>query len=234
MKKFFIFLLSTIIIVGCDTGVTVSNAVIKAEDFIKEDLLFPEDAEFSNGEGEQDGENSFHVVYNVRAKNILGATIPMKASVRLSYKGEGDWTDEANWKCSSISYLNLFTGETETEITKHYAELQKKLGAEAGADITKGDSPKSKTSAEANNDKIKLGGFTFDIIEKGRTGVRVYSKKKIQKLSDINKIYKDMHKKGLDQVQFCDKPNAARGEEYAVIQDNLYLDHERDIIKTLK
>ena len=82
--------------------------------------------------------------------------------------------------------------------------------------------------------EIKLGGITFEVIERTKNAVRVYSKKKIRKLSDVNKIYKDMPKQGIDIVQFCDKPNAARGEEYAAINGNLYLDHERDIIKTLK
>lgn len=230
MKKFLIFLLSTIILVGCDTDVTVSNAVIKAEDFIKEDLLFPDDAEISNGRGEKISENYYHVVYDVKAKDINGGMVPLKSSVRLYYKGEGDWTDEANWRCSSIEYLNEATGETHATVTKSYAELEKKIKAAVAANE---DKTKGATAGPADN-SIKLGGIKFEVIERSGTAVRVYSKKKIQDLSDVNKIYKDMGKQGIDQVQLCDKPNAARGQEYAAIQGNLYLDHERDIIKTLK
>lgn len=235
MKNIFLLLLSTIILFGCEEEIGVSKAQIMAKDFVEADLLFPEDAEFSNGGGEEDGVNGFHIVYDLRAKNILGLTIPMKVSVRLSYKGKGEWTDEANWDCHSISYLNLYTGEEERNITKSYAELGKKLEAEAEADMANGNENKSAVAQKTSQkNEIKLGGITFEVIERTKNAVRVYSKKKIRKLSDVNKIYKDMPKQGIDIVQFCDKPNAARGEEYAAINGNLYLDHERDIIKTLK
>lgn len=231
MKQLFLMMsLILLCLTGCDTEVNETNATIKAKDFIERDLLFPDDAEISNGRGEKTSENYYHVVYDVKAKNIMGAMVPLKASVRLSYKGEGEWTDEANWRCSSIEYLNEATGETDVEVKKSYAELQKKLKAAVAANEAK---TKVATTEPADN-SIKLGGIKFEVIESSGTAMRVYSKKKIQDLSDINRIYKDMGKQGIDQVQLCDKPNAARGQEYAAIQGNLYLDHERDIIKTLK
>ena len=235
MKKLFLLLLSTIILFGCKEEVGTIQAQIKAKDFVEADLLFPDDAEFDDGSCTEEFKDYFHVVYDLRAKNILGLTVPMRVSVRLTYKGEGDWLDEANWECNSISYLNLYTGEEEVDIKKSYAELTKRLEAEVEADMANGGENKSATSqTSASTDEIKLGGITFQVIEWSKNAVRVYSKNKIQKLSVIEKIHKDMPKNNIDIIQFCDKPNAARGEEYAAINDNLYLDHERDIIKTLK
>lgn len=82
MQKFFLLLIAPVflfIFSSCDdSGSSESRAKIIAEDFVREQLLTPDDAEFDNGAVEKVAENSYHVTFDLKAKNSLGIIVPKK------------------------------------------------------------------------------------------------------------------------------------------------------------
>ena len=120
MKKLILFLLAIFGLLGLssceDTGVDETKATIMAEDFAREVLISSKAAEFDNVGAEKTSENHYHVVFDVQTQNHMGLFVPRKISVRLYYKGEGDWTDKENWKVEKIGILDEGTGKVDNVI----------------------------------------------------------------------------------------------------------------------
>lgn len=95
---------------GPETGSDTIRAGIIAEDFVKEELLSPDDLEWNLVGTDEVGKDSYHVVANIKALNGLGFKVPRKVSVRLKYNGDGDWTDINNWEKQSVKFLDESTG----------------------------------------------------------------------------------------------------------------------------
>lgn len=113
MKKI-IFLLFALIMCfssSCvsDTGSSTIRAGIIAEEFVKNDVLSPDDLTWDLVGVDETGTNEYHAVANIKTLNGLGMSVPRKVSVRLRYN-DGDWTDPNNWTLISIKYLNESTG----------------------------------------------------------------------------------------------------------------------------
>lgn len=116
MRKVVLFIVCAIgfAFISCDdSGSNETRAGIIAEDFIKEQVISSDDLEYDVVGVDETSENEYHVVANIKTLNGLGLKVPRKASIRLRYKGEGDWADKYNWYLISIKVLNEATGEEE-------------------------------------------------------------------------------------------------------------------------
>lgn len=98
-------LLLSLVSCGSDEGSSTTRAGIIAEDMVKIEMLCPDDMEWDLVSVEETSKNTFHVIANIKAINKFGMKIPKKVSVRLEYKGSGDWADIYNWEKLSIIYL---------------------------------------------------------------------------------------------------------------------------------
>lgn len=234
MQKFFLLLIAPVflfIFSSCDdSGSSESRAKIIAEDFVREQLLTPDDAEFDNGAVEKVAENSYHVTFDLKAKNSLGIIVPKKVSVRLAYKGEGDWTSNENWVLKQISLLDESTGKIDVVYDSIYSFDDSDITTKDTAPNKSSSTETSGTTENTSSNKFILGGIEFEIIESSvdATTFRLYYKTKIKDIKKIKRIYADMKKQGITDVQFYNIPNAPRGKDYAAITGNLFLDHDND------
>ncbi|MBQ0090587.1 MAG: hypothetical protein KBT27_14775 [Prevotellaceae bacterium] len=103
-------------LISCDSdeGSNETRAGIIAEDFVKQDVISPNDLDFDLVGVDKEGTDEYHAVANIKTLNGLGMKVPRKVSVRLKYNGAGDWADINNWTKISISYINEATGEMQT------------------------------------------------------------------------------------------------------------------------
>lgn len=234
MKKIFVLLLAPIFILmfsSCDdSGASETRAKIIAEDFVREQLIDADGADFDNGAAEKIAENSYHVTFDLKAKNSFGITVPKKVSVRLTYKGEGDWTSNENWVLKQISLLDESTGKIDVVYDSMYSFDDSKIMTEDTATNETESTETSDAPDNSSSNKFILGGIEFEIIESSIDGttLRLYYKNKIRDIKKVKKIYADMKKKGITDVQFYNIPNAPRGKDYAAITGNLFLDHDND------
>lgn len=99
MKKF-LFSICIFIFISCSNE---PSACIASEDFIKEDLNYPEEAEFSsldcNSEFLADG--SYEVLRKVTAKNAFGIKSSYVYKVKIKQIGT-NWTSKSDWQLISI------------------------------------------------------------------------------------------------------------------------------------
>lgn len=119
MKKFLFILVLGIICLNLsscldETGSNETRAGIIAEDFVKNEVLSPSDLVYETIGVDKTGDDTYHVVAQIKTMNGLGMMVPRKVSVRLRYNGEGDWTDIYNWTKISIRFLNESTGMEES------------------------------------------------------------------------------------------------------------------------
>lgn len=114
MKFYFMLFFSILCFTSCeDTGSNTVRAGIIAEDFVKQRVLSADDLEFDVIGVEETDACTYHVVAFIKTLNGLGLKVPRKASIRLMYKGSGDWTDLNNWSCYRITFLNESNGQEE-------------------------------------------------------------------------------------------------------------------------
>lgn len=228
MKKIFVLLLAPIFILmfsSCDdSGASETRAKIIAEDFVREQLIDADGADFDNGAAEKIAENSYHVTFDLNAKNSFGITVPKKVSVRLTYKGEGDWTSNENWVLKQISLLDESTGKIDVvydskNCTSNYVEINTEPSKEECPDLYEG-------IKDARNKKITLAGTDFTILEgiEGGEVFRLYSEILFTDDSEIKAIYADMKKKGITMIQLYNSLNAPKEDYYASIINGRFLD----------
>ena len=95
-----------------DNKPTLIRAGIKAEFFVKQKIKYPAEAEFiSEHRGEQLTENKFKVYQKFTAKNAFGVKSTYVYRAIMLYSGDGDWTDENNWRCEDLVIEDAVTGE---------------------------------------------------------------------------------------------------------------------------
>lgn len=228
MKKIFVLLIAPIFILmfsSCDdSGASETRAKIIAEDFVREQLIDADGADFDNGAAEKIAENSYHVTFDLKAKNSFGITVPKKVSVRLTYKGEGDWTSNENWVLKQISLLDESTGKIDVvydskNYTSNYVEINTEPSKEECPDLYEG-------IKDARNKKITLAGTDFTILEgiEGGEVFRLYSEILFTDDSEIKAIYADMKKKGITMIQLYNSLNAPKEDYYASIINGRFLD----------
>ena len=160
--SFFVVALMCYTLISCgEEGSNETRAGIIAEDFVKQDVLSQDDLEFELVGVDKEGTDEYHAVANIKTLNGLGLKVPRKVSVRLRYKGTGDWSDINNWSKISISYLDEATGETQTSIN---------------------ESPDSGLDAfnEANDgEEETIGGIKFNVMFKNEYSENLASDKKL-------------------------------------------------------
>jgi hypothetical protein len=98
MKKLFLILI--ILFISCSDD---PNPCIISEDFIKQDLRYPESADFSafDCSTEKNDDGSYTILRKVSAKNAFGVESSFVYKVQLIFKG-GEWTDTSNWDLVNI------------------------------------------------------------------------------------------------------------------------------------
>lgn len=221
MQKIFFLLIAPIFLFICsscdDLGSSESRAKIIAEDFVREQLIDADGADFDNGAAEKIAENSYHVTFDLKAKNSFGITVPKKVSVRLAYKGEGDWTSNENWVLKQISLLDESTGKIDVVYdsknhTSNYVDINTEPSKEECPDLYEG-------IKDARNKKITLAGTDFTILEgiEGGEVFRLYSEILFTDDSAIKAIYADMKKKGITMIQLYNSLNALKEDYYVSI-----------------
>lgn len=228
MRNIFFYLLAsvfTLALSSCDDlGATETRAKIIAQDLLREKLLASPDAEFDNGAAEKVSENEYHVVFDVQAKNALGLFVPRKISVRLAYKGKGDWTENENWELLKVSLLDEYTGETDVV---YDSNTNFNIADSPTEDISREENPELfEGVVDAKNKILTLGGYDFTILQGvvGGEAFRVYSDITITDLATFKKIYADMKKKGIKLMAFFNSTNVNKTEFYAFINNGKLLD----------
>jgi len=111
-KILFVFMLAAAMVSlsSCeDNEPNERRAGIIAEDFVKKEILSPNDLDYDVVGVDETAHQTYHVVANIKTLNGLGMKVPRKVSVRLMYLG-GDWTDEKSWSCLSVRFLDESTG----------------------------------------------------------------------------------------------------------------------------
>jgi hypothetical protein len=228
MQKFFFLLIAPVflfIFSSCDdSGSSESRAKIIAEDFVREQLLTPDDAEFDNSGVEKTGKDSYHVTFLIKTKNGFGMVVPRKVSVRLSYRGDGDWTSEENWILHKISLLDEATGRVDVVYDSKndntdYEEINTEPSKEEHPELYEG-------VKDARYKKITLAGQDFTVLEgiEGGEVFRLYSEILFTDDSEIKAIYADMKKKGITMIQLYNSLNAPKEDYYASIINGRFLD----------
>lgn len=100
MKKI-ILVLSIFVFISC--GSSEPNPCLMSEDFIKQDLTFPDEAEFSSLDctSEMNVDGSYTILRKISGKNAFGVQSSYIYKVTLSYNG-GITTDINNWTLINI------------------------------------------------------------------------------------------------------------------------------------
>lgn len=99
MKK--ITFLFCLIIISC--GSSEPNPCIMSEDFIKKDLKYPDEAEFSSFDcsSETNSDGTYTILRKISTKNAFGIQSSYIFKVNLSFNG-GNPVDSNNWTLLSI------------------------------------------------------------------------------------------------------------------------------------
>lgn len=96
MRKLLLILVGFLCFASC--GTSEPNPCLMSKDFIKQDLTYPDEAEFSsldcNSETNADG--TYTVLRKVTAKNAFGVKTTFVYKVLLRYNG-GIGVDKNNW-----------------------------------------------------------------------------------------------------------------------------------------
>lgn len=116
MKKiFFLFVLVCGLFVSCDDNEpTLIRAGIQAFDYVKEQMIYPEETETTSQIlGEQLSAKKFKVIQRFTAKNAFGVKTSYVYLAIMLYVGDGEseWTNDSNWECESLVIENEATGE---------------------------------------------------------------------------------------------------------------------------
>lgn len=100
MKKI-ILLLSILLFLSC--GSSEPNPCLMSEDFIKKELAYPDEADFSSFDcsTESNPDGSYTILRKVSAKNAFGVQSSYIYKVTLSYNG-GNTVDMGNWTLINI------------------------------------------------------------------------------------------------------------------------------------
>lgn len=97
--------------VTSSTSVTKNQTFIALQDFIKEQLKHPKEANFdSNIVYEPQGGDKYVVLGKVSAKNSFGVTSEYTYKIWLKFKGQ-EWNDKDNWIAEKIMLENNSTQE---------------------------------------------------------------------------------------------------------------------------
>jgi len=96
MKKIML-VLSILLFISC--GSSEPNPCLMSEDFIKQDLKYPEEAELSSFDcsSETNSDGSYTILRKIIAKTAFGVKSTYVYKVTLSYNG-GITTDINNWR----------------------------------------------------------------------------------------------------------------------------------------
>lgn len=117
MRKLFCIvamMMAMVFLSSCDDNEpNERRAGIIAEDFVKDEVLSPNDLDYDVVGVDETDYQTYHVVANIKTLNGLGMKVPRKVSIRLVYLGDGDWEDKTNWSCVSVKFLNESTGEMQ-------------------------------------------------------------------------------------------------------------------------
>lgn len=100
MKQLFSFLLFFGLLLGCsDNEITDSKCFVVAQDFVKERLSHPLEADFqSDFIFEVESDHNYIVLGKVSTKNAFGVKSEYAYKIWLRYLG-GEWTSPTAWSC---------------------------------------------------------------------------------------------------------------------------------------
>lgn len=233
MKKIiylFLFISSNIILLtGCNSvdskygsGASFSQASIASEDFVKQKLSYPEEAEFQEDRrGEETAKNEFMVYQQFTAKNAFGVKTLYTYKVKMKFKG-GEWTDNNNWEYADLVIENTTTHEQQSyEGNMTYS--------------TNGKSVEELCKELEQNDPMcdTIAGIRCKIIELTSVAIRYGTPKKLS-IKQMKAIW--LQKRGeYSTIQYCDLKHPKRGQEYAsFIGDTFFNFDTGKIIKASK
>lgn len=100
MKKIML-LIAVLLFISC--GSSEPNACLMSEDFIKKELAYPDEAEFSSFDcsSESNADGTYTVLRKVSAKNTFGVQSSYIYKVTLSFNG-GNAVDINDWTLINI------------------------------------------------------------------------------------------------------------------------------------
>ncbi len=109
MKKVLFLFIALISLMSCEYEVTLGSAGIIADDFVKERLNFPAEAEFEwSYVGDVTSDSTFTVYNQFTAKNAFGVRSTYVYKAKMVYLG-GEWTDINNWTYTLLLIENSST-----------------------------------------------------------------------------------------------------------------------------
>ena len=175
--KYLLLLSIVIALTSCDDGtIDEIKAKITAEDFVKQEMLSPDDLEFKASSVKEVYLNRYVVNAKIKALNAFGMKIPKQVKVDLEYMS-GDWEDLSSWKLWEISYDGVTTTQTETA-------NKKDNGWDAFNDAKDGET-------------AIIGGIKFRLMFNNQYTANLASEKKLTK-KQIQKVCKDKKWKNKD------------------------------------
>lgn len=106
MKKIIIFVFTfatfAVGLAQTNTYKERSKCFIASQDFVKENLKYPQEATFSNSYvHEINGYGNCIIIGQVTAKNAFGVKILYTYKIWMTHNGK-EWTDQRNWKYSKL------------------------------------------------------------------------------------------------------------------------------------
>ncbi|GHV27483.1 hypothetical protein FACS1894176_09440 [Bacteroidia bacterium] len=155
--------------VQSDSYTNKNRAYITAQDFVKQKLNYPKEAEFnSNVVHETDGYGKCIVLGKVTAKNAFGVRTEYVYKIWLSHNG-GDWTTLSNW-----SYSKLIIEDTKTQKQTVF------------------DNREKPTNDTRNKDIGSIDGIKCNIVESNANFTRIVTAKQLteSQLKRIPSLFK--------------------------------------------
>ena len=192
------------------SNVTVREAGIICEDFVRPLMKYPKEVEFEdNAKGELVKDNLFKVLQKFTAKNAFGVKSEYVYKIFIAYTG-GDWTEKNNWVYQQIIIENVSTGEQNIYNGRNLE--------------------KEKNAADLGKVEV-IAGIKCTIMFKTSDAIKYCTNKKL-KNKDMKKIYMVKHEE-FSTIQFCVEPNTAVGKEYASFSGKNFFNFDTGLISNV-
>lgn len=115
MKKllFVLVAMMPLLVLGQDASTNKNRAYITAQEFVKQKLKFPKEADFNNSVvHETQGSGKCTVLGKVTAKNAFGVRTEYAYKIWLVHNGK-DWTEQSNWRYTKLILEDTSTGKQQ-------------------------------------------------------------------------------------------------------------------------
>ena len=202
MKKMIYFILITIsLFYSCGSFVTETEVYVASQDFVKEHLSYPEEADFITGSSivEENPDNEYTIYAKFTSPNALGVDSKFLYKMEIKYLG-GDWVKKSNWECKYLIIENLATGE------------QSRFGLASPVNSFVEKHEKNKAQIKQRPFVI-FRGDTCQVVEETQAALRIKTSRKLSK-KEIEEGLQECDFKDMI-IYFVVEPKLDRGDEYA-------------------